>query len=56
VCLATASGLKDIDKSTREWAEIPINRQPQEELLEAAKSAAQQTLARLSNVPSDAAT
>jgi threonine synthase len=56
VCLATASGLKDIDKSTREWAEIPINRQPREELLEAARSAAQQTLSRLSNVPLDAAT
>jgi len=50
VCLATASGLKDIDKSTLDWQEIPISSQPQEEVLEAARTAAQRISSQLSNI------
>jgi len=50
VCLATASGLKDIDKSTLDWEEIPVNSQPQKEVLEAARTAAQHISSNLSNV------
>jgi threonine synthase len=50
VCLATASGLKDTDKSTLDWSEIPVCSQPQEEMLETARKAAQATATTLSSI------
>lgn len=50
VCLATASGLKDLDKSTSDWAEIPISSQPQEEVLEAAVAAVKRIALKFSNI------
>lgn len=49
VCLATASGLKDTDKSTLEWDELPITAQPLEQVLEVVRRAAQQTAAERFN-------
>ena len=55
VCLATASGLKDTDKSTLDWTDIPINNSPQEQVLEAARLAAERTASVLSKVKFGAA-
>lgn len=50
VCLATSSGLKDIDKSAIDWSDIPINNQPLEQVLETARIAVRQTASRISHV------
>lgn len=50
VCLATASGLKDTDKSTLDWNEIPITDQPLDQVLKAAQRATDQTATALSNI------
>jgi len=49
VCLATASGLKDIDKSTLDWEAIPVDTHARDEVLEAAKMAADHIAFNLSN-------
>ncbi|RTQ32974.1 pyridoxal-phosphate dependent enzyme [Variovorax gossypii] len=50
VCLATASGLKDIDKSTLDWEDVPVNSEAQEQVLETAQIAVQQIATQMSHV------
>jgi len=55
VCLATASGLKDTDKSTLNWGEIPVSSDAREQVLEAARIAVQHTSSKLANIQLGAA-
>jgi len=52
VCLATASGLKDLDKSTLDWKDVPVTGAPQERVLESARAAALATSSKLSQLTS----
>jgi len=52
VCLATASGLKDLDKSTLDWKDVPVTGAPQEHVLESARAAAVAASSKLSHLTS----
>jgi len=52
ICLATASGLKDLDKSTLNWKDLLVTEAPQERVLKTAQAAALTKSSKLSQLTS----